>query len=259
MYGSERRRRIMEHLAASGRVTVADLAQHLDVSAETVRRDLSQLETEGHLERTHGGAVPAVPGGRVERTLAARRAENVSAKTAIGRAALGLLPAPGGAVLLDAGSTTACLAEALAESPPDGRGLTLLTNSVPIADILHGAGLTGLHLLGGAVRGLTGACVGAPVLRALDAMRVDVAFLGANGLHAERGLTTQDPDEAAVKAAMCACARRVVVLADSSKFGHDFLVSFAALDRIDVLVTDTAPTGPLAAALDERGIEVLLP
>ena len=259
MYASERRRRVMEQLAASGRVTVADLATHLDVSAETIRRDLSQLEAEGHLERTHGGAVPAVPGGRVERTLATRRAENVAAKSAIGRAALRLLPAPGGTVLVDAGSTTACLAEALAEPSAAGHGLTLMTNSVPVADTLHRAGTTGLHLLGGAVRGLTGACVGAPALRALDAIRVDVVFLGANGLNAERGLTTQDPDEAAVKSAMCDAARRVVLLADCAKFGHEYLVSFATLDRIDVLVTDAPPTGPLAAALDDHGIEVLLP
>lgn len=255
MYGSERRRLIMESLTASGRVTVAQLVSDLDVSAETVRRDLTQLETEGHLERTHGGAVPAVPGGRVERTLAARRAENVSAKASIGRAALRLLPANGGSALLDAGSTTSFLAEAL----PPGHGVSLITNSVPIADTLHRSGADDLHVLGGAVRGLTGACVGAGVLGALDAIRVDIALLGTNGLHPERGLTTQDPDEAAVKAAMCRSSRRVAVLADSSKFDHEFLVAFAGLDSIDVLVTDTPPTGPLAAALDDRGIEVLLP
>ena len=255
MYGSERRRHITETLAASGRVTVAELAADLDVSAETIRRDLSLLESEGHLERTHGGAVPAVPGGRVERTLAARRSENVDAKSAIGRAALRLLPAAGGSTLIDAGSTTATLTEAL----PGDHGLTLITNSIPIADGLHRAATDDLHVLGGSVRGLTGACVGASVVRALDAIRVDVAFLGANGLHPERGLTTQDPDEAAVKNAMCGAARRVVVLADSSKFGHEFLVAFAPLDRIDILVTDAPPPGPLASALDTHGIEVVLP
>lgn len=259
MYGSERRRHITESLAASGRVTVADLASGLDVSAETIRRDLSALESEGLVERTHGGAVPAVPGGRVERTLAARRAENVDAKSAIGRAALRLLPASGGSVLLDAGSTTACLVEAMSAGPAEGYGLTLITNSVPLADAVHRSGRECLHMLGGAARGLTGACVGAHTLRALQAIRVDVAFLGANGLDAERGLTTQDPEEAAVKSAMCGAARRVVLLADSSKFGRDFLVSFAELDRIDLLVTDTRPTGALGDALDSRGIEVLLP
>lgn len=255
MYGSERRRHITETLAASGRVTVADLAADLDVSAETIRRDLSLLESEGHLERTHGGAVPAVPGGRVERTLAARRSENVDAKSAIGRAALRLLPAVGGTVLLDAGSTT----DRLAASLPADHGLTLITNSIPVADGLHRAASEDLHVLGGTVRGLTGACVGPSVLRALEAIRVDVAFMGTNGLHPECGLTTQDPDEAAVKNAMCRAARRVVVLADSSKFGHEFLVSFAPLDGVDVLVTDAPPPGPLASALDTHGIEVVLP
>lgn len=255
MYGSERRRHITETLAASGRVTVAGLATDLDVSAETIRRDLSLLESEGHLERTHGGAVPAVPGGRVERTLAARRSENVDAKSAIGRAALRLLPAAGGTVLIDAGSTTASFAESL----PTDHGLTILTNSVPIADGLHRAATETLHVLGGTVRGLTGACVGPTVLRTLDSIRVDVAFIGTNGLHPERGLTTPDPDEAAVKNAMCGAARRVVALADSSKFGHEFLVSFAHLDRIDTLVTDTPPPGPLASAMDTHGIEVVMP
>ena len=259
MYGSERRRHITESRAAPGRVTVAERASGLDVSAETIRRDLSVLESDGALERTHGGAVPATPGGRVERTLAARRAENVSAKAAIGRAALQLLPAAGGTVLLDAGSTTAFLVEALAEGPLPNCGLTLITNSVPLADALHRGGAESLHMLGGTARGLTGACVGAPTLRTLEAIRVDVAFIGTNGLHDERGLTTQDPEEAAVKSAMCRAARRVVLLADSSKFGHDYLVSFAGLDRIDVLITDERPTGTLAAALDAHGIEVLLP
>lgn len=259
MYGSERRRHITETLAASGRVTVADLASGLDVSAETIRRDLSALESEGILERTHGGAVPAIPGGRTERTLAARRAENVDAKAAIGRTALQFLPAPGGAVLLDSGSTTASLVDAMCTGPAEGHGLSLITNSVPLADTLHRAGRDRLHMLGGSARGLTGACVGAETLRALRAIRVDVAFIGANGLEAERGLTTQDPEEAAVKAEMCRAARRVVLLADSSKFGRDFLVSFAGLDKVDVLITDTRPTGALATALDEQGIEVLLP
>ena len=259
MYGSERRRHITESLAASGRVTVADLAAGLDVSAETIRRDLSALESEGILERTHGGAVPAVPGGRTERTLAARRAENVEAKSAIGRAALRLLPTSGGTILLDAGSTTACLVDAMSAGPAQGYGLGVITNSVPLADTIHRVGREYLHMLGGAARGLTGACVGAHTLRALEAIRVDVAFIGANGLDAERGLTTQDPEEAAVKSAMCRAARRVVLLADSSKFDRDFLVSFAELDRVDVLVTDIRPTGALAAALDSRGIEVLLP
>lgn len=259
MYGSERRRHITDSLAASGRVTVAELAADLDVSAETIRRDLSALETEGILERTHGGAVPAIPGGRMERTLAARRSENVDAKCAIGRAALALLPAAGGSVLFDSGSSTARLAEALTETPSGRQDLTIITNSVPLADALHRAGTSDLQLLGGAVRGLTGACVGVPVLRTLDSIRVDVAFIGTNGLDAEHGLSTQDSEEAAVKSAMCAAARRVVLLADSSKFGHEFLVSFANLDQIDVLVTDALPTGHLATALHDRGIEVLLP
>ena len=255
MYAPERRRLVLDALRRDGRVTVARLADDLDVSAETVRRDLATLEAEGHLERTHGGAVPVTPGGRIERRLSTRDAENTEAKTICADLALSLLPGPGGSILLDAGSTTAHLARAL----PTGHRLTVVTNSAPVAADLVTRDEHDIHLLGGRVRGLTGACVGHVALTALARLRCDVAFLGTNGVHPERGLTTPDPEEAAVKRAMCQAARRVVVLADSAKFGHEHLVGFAALEDVDVLVTDSSPGGVLAGALADAGTEVLQP
>lgn len=255
MYASERRRLIGDDVAEHGRVTVTELAERLDVSTETIRRDLAWLETAGRVERTHGGAVPLTPSGRSERALATRTAENTAAKQAIADLALGLLPPAGGSLLVDAGSTTARVAADL----PHGHGLLVVTGSAPIAAQLAAAGTGDVHLLGGQVRGLTGACVGHLALAALERVRCDVVFLGTNGLAAERGLTTPDPEEAAVKRAMRAAGRRVVALCDSSKFGHDHLVSFAALSDVDVLVTDRRPGAELAAALENSGIEVLHP
>ena len=115
-----------------------------------------------------------------------------------------------------------------------------------------------LTVIGGRVRGLTAAAVGADTVRAIEAMRPDVAFVGTNGLSAAFGLSTPDPDEAAVKRAIVRSARRVVVVADADKLGRELLVGFAPLSDIDVLVTDAAPDGELSAALADADVEVWL-
>ena len=158
------------------------------------------------------------------------------------RAALDRLPPAGGTILLDAGSTTSRLASLL---PPDHE-LTVITHAVPIAARLAGQRQIDLRLLPGRVRRTTQAAVGADTVAALGELRVDVAFLGTNGVTAEHGLTTPDPDEAAVKRALIASGRRVVALADASKFGIETAVRFAAPGEIDVLITDATsrpPTG----------------
>ncbi|MBI3692392.1 MAG: D-beta-D-heptose 1-phosphate adenosyltransferase, partial [Mycolicibacterium aromaticivorans] len=141
---------------------------------------------------------------------------------------------------------------------PADRDLVVVTNSVPIAARLAGLPSVTLQLLGGRVRGLTQAAVGEPVLRALDTLRVDIAFIGANGVTVRHGLSTPDSEEAAVKRAMVRCANYVVVLADSSKIGREEFVSFASIDNVDALITDPEITAADRAALTERGVEVVL-
>jgi DeoR family transcriptional regulator, fructose operon transcriptional repressor len=103
---------------------------------------------------------------------------------------------------------------------------------------------------------VTAAAVGAHTVRAIGQLRPDIAFIGTNGLSATFGLSTPDPEEAAVKTAIIQSARRIVLLADAAKFGEELLVSFARLDEIDVLVTDTPPTGALSEALADADVEV---
>jgi DeoR family fructose operon transcriptional repressor len=141
--------------------------------------------------------------------------------------------------------------------PPD-RELTVVTNAVPIAARLAAMPSINLQLLGGRVRGLTQAAVGEPVLRALDALRVDIAFIGTNGISVRHGLSTPDGEEAAVKRAMVSCANYVVVLADSSKVGREEFVSFATIDSVDALITDPEIGAADHAALSECGVEVVL-
>ena len=114
-----------------------------------------------------------------------------------------------------------------------------------------------MHIIGGRVRGLTQAAVGPEALARLASLRADIAVMGSNGLTAQHGLSTPDPDEAAVKRAMVASARRVVALVDASKIGQEHLVSFADADDVDLLVTDATITGHLAACLTDSGTEVI--
>ena len=174
----------------------------------------------------------------------------------------GIPPTFRGSVLLDAGSSTGRLAELLERWSPDqpGAKLDVSTNSIPVAARLHAASNPHVQLrsLGGAVRGITGAAVGSTTLTQIGDLRPDLAFIGTNGVSADFGLSTPDEAEAAAKAAMVRAARRVVVLADSSKLEAESLVRFARLDEVDALVTDAAPQRELAGALADAGVQVVL-
>ncbi len=254
MYAEERQQAIADLVAQRGRLSVNALAEQYAVTTETVRRDLALLERAGVLRRVHGGAVPAGALTLVETALADRNATRAEAKRKIAAAALDLLPGPGGSLLLDGGSTTAALADVL----PVDRSLFVATNSVPIAARLATAPGVSLHVLGGRVRGLTQCAVGDAPVRALADLRADVAFLGTNGITPGHGLTTPDEAEAAVKRAMVRAGQRVVVLADSSKLGREHLVRFAALEDVDVVVTDGGADPAVVERLADAGVEVLV-
>lgn len=244
---------ILSLLAANGRVSVTELASRFDVTVETIRRDLTALDRAGALRKVHGGAVPAPVLAVPETAVAARETQAAGAKQAIAAAALASLDLkPGASLLLDAGTSVAALARLL----PSGLDLTVITSSVLTAAALAPREDLSVRVLGGQVRGLTQATVGAEALTFLARLHVDVAVLGANGL-TERGASTPDPGEAAVKAAITTAARRTVLLADASKLGQDHLVAFATLEQVDLLVTDAVPSAPLAAALAAADTEVL--
>jgi DeoR family fructose operon transcriptional repressor len=203
----------------------------------------------------HGGAVPVESVRLVEMGLVDRETTAIEEKLRIARAALGILPHNSGTtILLDAGTTVARLADIL----PVGAIQTVVTDSVPIAAGLSARLVADVQLLGGSVRGITQATVGAITVEALSSLRVDIAFIGTNGFSLGHALSTPDPGEAAVKRAMALSARRVIVLADSSKYGADYLVRFASWDQIDTLVTDSALPPEARRALLDRGIEVVI-
>ena len=254
MYAEERQQAIAELVAQRGRLSVNALAAEYAVTTETVRRDLSVLERAGVVRRVHGGAVPAGRLTALESKVGDRDLAHSDEKDRIARKAVELLPPSGGSVLLDAGTTTARLAMLV----PHGLPLTVVTNAVPIAARLAGSSHVNLHLLPGRVRPTTHAAVGEDTVAALDRLRADVAFIGANGLSIGHGLSTPDHAEAAAKHAMVAGAHRVVALVDSSKIGLEHTVRFAKLSDIDVVITDSGIEPADLRALRDHDVEVLV-
>ncbi|MFF1872097.1 DeoR/GlpR family DNA-binding transcription regulator [Kitasatospora herbaricolor] len=251
MYAAERQQQILLLAQQRGRVDVPSLAEEFGVTQETVRRDLSALDRAGLLRRVHGGALPA-GSLHLEPGLAERDSTAAGEKERIARAALGLLPAEG-SVLLDAGTTVSRLAALL---PPDST-LNVVTNALPVAARLADHPDLTLHLIGGRLRHRTQAAVDAWALRDLADIHADLAVIATNGFDAEGGLSTPDLAEAAVKRAMVAAARRVVLVADSAKYGTRHFARFASLGQIDVLVTDTGLTDEQAAEIENLGPEVI--
>lgn len=254
MYAEERQREMTSMIARNRRLSVSAVAEEFGVTTETVRRDLAILEHQGLIHRVHGGAVPADALTTREFGVSERDLAAAEQKDRIARAAVALLPAEGGSLLLDAGTTTRRLASLL---PPD-RSLTLFTNTALIAVVVAGHPGVDLNLVGGHVRSTTQAAVGPQAVATLADIRVDVSFLGTNGLTVEYGLSTPDADEAAVKSAMIRAGRRVVVLTDSRKLGHETLVRFGTCDQIDAVVTDDGISDRDVTALEALDIDVVV-
>ncbi|GAX54042.1 DeoR/GlpR family DNA-binding transcription regulator [Streptomyces olivochromogenes] len=251
MYAPERQQEILRLARDGGRVDVLSLAEEFRVTAETIRRDLKTLDRAGLLRRVHGGAIPA---GRLdfEPDLAERESTAADEKDRIAQAAVAELPDQG-TMILDAGSTVARLAGDL----PLEATLTVVTHSLPIAARLADHPGIQLHLVGGRVRHRTRAAVDAWALRAYAEIRADVLFVAANGFSAEHGLTTPDLAEAAVKRAAIRAARRVVLLADSSKHGQEHFARFGDLSDVDLLITDSGLSPEDATDIERGGTEVV--
>jgi DeoR family transcriptional regulator, fructose operon transcriptional repressor len=230
----ERQHRIVALARRHGEVDVAKLAAELAVSAETIRRDLRLLEKHGLLRRTHGGAYP-VETAKFETDLAIRTTRGVPEKRRIAAAAVSLI-GDAETVFIDEGFTPQLIAEAL----PADRTLTVVTASLGTAALLANSPTTTVLLLGGRVRGRTLATVDHWATRMLAEFVIDLAFVGANGISREHGLTTPDPAVADVKAQVIRASRRRVFAGVHTKFGVSSFCRFAEVVDFETIVTDTA-------------------
>jgi DeoR family transcriptional regulator, fructose operon transcriptional repressor len=234
MQANERQHRILSVARSEGQVDVAKLAADLAVAPETIRRDLRVLEQHGLVRRTHGGAYP-VETARFETTLATRTTRHVPEKRRIAAAAVERL-GDAETIFIDEGFTPQLIAEVL----PADRQLTVVTAALGTAAILADNAAVTVLLLGGRVRGRTLATVDHWATRMLAGFVIDLAFVGANGISREHGLTTPDPAVADVKAQVMQVSRRRVFVGVHTKFGVSSFCRFAEVSDFEVIVTDTA-------------------
>lgn len=242
MQPRERQHRILALARESGQVQVMKLAAELATAPETIRRDLRVLERHGLVRRTHGGAYPVESAG-FETSLAVRTTRGVYEKRRIAAAAVTLL-GDAESIFIDEGFTPQLIAEAL----PRDRPLTVITSSLTTAAGLAQAPEMTVLVLGGRVRGRTLATVDRWASAMLGEFVIDLAFVGANGISREHGLTTPDPAVADVKAHAMRAARRSVFVGVHSKFGASNFCRFAAVADLETIITD----GRLPAAEAHR-------
>ncbi|MBB6120835.1 DeoR/GlpR family DNA-binding transcription regulator [Nocardiopsis algeriensis] len=246
MLAAQRQERILEQLRRTGGVRVADLVESLAVSDMTVRRDLDALESRGALRKVHGGAVATA---RTEEPgFEAKSARHEDEKHAIARAVAGLV-VPHSAVGLSAGTTTATVARYLVDVP----GLTVVTNSLHVAEVFHRAARPDRTVaLTGGFRTPSDALVGPLALASIRGLNLDTLVLGVHGMHERAGFTTPNLTEAETDRALVESTATLVVAADHSKWGTVGLSTIAPLERCDVLVTDSGIGAQARTALAER-------
>jgi DeoR family fructose operon transcriptional repressor len=252
LLAAERRSKILASLALDGKVKVQELSKTLGVSEVTIRRDLSSLEKDGLLERTHGGAVSSSK-SRYELSFEQKIRTNMTQKIAIASKALSLIE-DGDTVMLDSGTTTFQLAKLLGEK----KDLTVVTNAVNMVSELSIIADLTLVLIGGFYKPTTGATIGPMVVNELKNIHVDKFFIGCNSITLTGGLMTPDMIDAETRKAMIAASAHVIVLADSSKFGKTSFVTIAPLEEIDMIISDKGLDARTRQAFEERGVEVVL-
>jgi DeoR family transcriptional regulator, fructose operon transcriptional repressor len=244
---------ISDLLAAEGRVDVVDIANRLGVAQETIRRDLRAMESAGKLQRVHGGAVRIVT-----HPLALRNSHPPTAQDDLGlarRVWAELLPRRG-TILIGTGNLSLALAHSIVGSPPETRGLTVVTNSLDAAIVLSRASRLEVYNIGGTVSPITRAQEGDWAVHEMERLHVDVSVVCPAGISIQHGLTQATPAAAAVSRVEVASGERVIALADRDSFGASAFVQFASLEQIDSLAVSDSPSQAALQPFVERGITI---
>ncbi|HEX6681577.1 MAG TPA: DeoR/GlpR family DNA-binding transcription regulator [Candidatus Limnocylindrales bacterium] len=254
MLAQQRQNAILQRVRLHGGVKVSDLVAEFGVSDMTIRRDLEALAELGLVSKVHGGATVIRPGSTEEPGFAAKSVRNRAEKAAIAARAADLV-LPGMAVALSAGTTTAELARKLVTVPE----LTIVTNSVPVADVFFGSSRPDQTVvLTGGVRTPSDALVGPVAVAAIRGFHLDLLFLGVHGMSERAGYTTPNLMEAETDRALVAAAERLVVLADHSKWDMLGISTIAELAEAHVLVTDGRLPGEARSVLGEAVGELVI-
>lgn len=249
---SERLDAICAYLGQHYRIGIEDICRLFGVTRDTARRDVVRLDADGRVLRVRGGAVLPPQGRQVEQY--AQRNGGSAAKQAVGRAAAALLRS-GERVLFDTSTTVleAARAAAVSGTAP----LSVVTNSIDVAEALGQVDGVELHVLGGRFNAWQRSLEGAQARLGVAQFQFDKLILGACAID-PAGMTCPSDDEASLKQAMMRQASQVIVLADVSKFSKAFMHRLCSFDAIDVLVTDQPPPAAIAAALATAGVQVIV-
>jgi DeoR/GlpR family transcriptional regulator of sugar metabolism len=251
MFAQERQQKIIELLRKRSRLSVPELEKFLDASPATIRRDLNFLEDSGKVLRTHGGILsPDHGGGEVSYDRKSR--QELGAKMAIAQIAAKLVKA-GDSVFVDSGSTAFRVGSDLLSH----EGISVFTNSVPLLSE-NRVPECRLVSIGGEVRMVSQALIGAESLGWLRRLRLDIAFIGASGIDPLKGPCTTELSEAGVKVAAIRGSRRVVLIADSSKWGQRAAIRFASWAEISDVITDYRPTENEQRQMAKQGVHLHL-
>jgi len=244
-----RKSTIIEMLKGHEELSVKDLAERFVVSEMTIRRDFDELERQGYLVRTHGGAVPT---GRLRFIQANMMAGGEStAKTSIGKAAAKLVQ-PGQTIMLDTGTTALEVARHL----PQDAGITVATTSLCVAQELYDTGIT-ILLLGGFLRKEFPSVYGPLTEKLLNDIQVDAVFMGCDGASSETGFYTNDLHISSLEQAMIRIAHRVIIITESVKLGQRAFSRFATIQQVHTIVTDSNLSSEDRANLEAQGISII--
>lgn len=249
----ERKRRILSLLHERPSVTVSELSGIFNVSEVTIRKDLKDLDNEGHVTRTHGGAT-GITKMTFESVQSEKEKHNIEEKKAIAGIACDLIQ-DGDSIMIDAGSTTQQLARCIKSAQKE---ITVITNSFNIASELMDLDFLELIIIGGIFRKGIYSCVGPIAENALEGLFVDKAFLGSNSVDLNHGFSTANIYEAQVKKKMIASSKEHIFLVDHTKFDKLSLCAVCPISGVDYFVTDRAASAKYVSEIRDKGVQVLI-
>lgn len=249
MLTTERKALILDTLGREGRVIAKEFSHKLNLSEDTIRRDLRELASEGLLQRVHGGALPA---SKALAKLPVRRKVSVDDKSAIAKAAAAMVK-KGQIVFLDGGTTAVAIARAL----PLDLNATVATHSPDVAGALLDHSSIDIELVGGRIYKHSNVAVGAVAMGGIAEIKADIFFMGVTGIHPNHGLTTGDREEAAIKRAISRQSAETIVLASGEKLGAVSAYHVVDLDQVDGVILEKGYKSDLIQTLNSKGVSVI--
>ncbi len=244
-----RHKQIIKLVAERGFVTIDDMAQHFQVTPQTIRRDINQLDQEKLLQRYHGGA--GIPSSTLNTAYSDRKIQNLEEKTRIGKAIASNIP-DHSSMFINIGTTTETIAKALLKH----QGLTIITNNLHVASILSSKEDFNIIIAGGAVRNRDGGIIGEATVDFVKQFKVDFAIIGISGIDDDGELLDFDYQEVRVAQAIIENARQVFLAADHSKFGRNAMIRLGNISQASHLFTGQTPPTNISDILTEHEVEL---